>query len=108
MMEDRDMVLTDPAETRADAEMDADPTPPPDGRGNYRIRLASLDDVRVEMAKVYRETRRGTIDVKLGNALFYQLGTLLKATQAAQELELTERIARLESLLNTLQRGPHG
>lgn len=101
------MVHSNTAETRATAELDADPMPPKKGQGNYRIRLANLDDVRVEMAKVYRETRRGTIDVKVGNALFYQLGTLLKATQAAVEVDYAERIARLEELLNNL-RGPHG
>lgn len=101
------MTLTDSTETRADAELALDPTPPKEGRGNYTIRLASLDDVRVEMAKVYRETRRGTIDVKVGNALFYQLGTLLKATQATLETENADRIARLEALLNHM-RGIHG
>lgn len=101
------MVLDDLAEDRADAGLDTDPTPPKEGRGNYRIRLANLEDVRVEMAKVYRETRRGAIDVKLGNALFYQLGTLQKATQAAAEIENAERIKRLEDLLNSM-RGEHG
>ena len=101
------MMPTESSETRADTELALDPTPPKEGRGNYAIRLANLEDVRVEMAKVYRETRRGTIDVKLGNALFYQLGTLLKAAQAVLEVENSERIARLEAMLNQL-RGHHG
>lgn len=65
------------------------PTPP-------TIHLKTADDVRLEMAKVYRDMRRGNIDMSDGTKLVYVLGQLNKA------IETTLIEARMESLERTL------
>lgn len=56
------------------------------------IHLKTADDVRLEMAKVYRDMRRGDIDMSDGTKLVYVLGQLNKA------IETTLIEARMESL----------
>ncbi len=64
------------------------PTPP--------IRLHTLDDLRLEMARVYREMRSGAIDPQDGTRLAYVLGQMVKLfEQTAQE-------RRLEAIEQTL------
>lgn len=65
------------------------PTPP-------TIHLKTADDVRLEMAKVYRDMRRGDIDMSDGTKLAYVLGQLNKAIETG----IVE--ARIESLERTL------
>jgi hypothetical protein len=86
--------LANAAETRADIGLDDEPTPP---TGQTRIRLTTVDDVRAEMARVYREMRRNKLDIKKGNAFVFVLGQLGRLTQAAT---LEQRILQLEQLLN--------
>lgn len=45
------------------------------------IKLKSADDVRLEMARVYRDMRQGRIDTSDGTKLVYVLTGLLKAIE---------------------------
>lgn len=45
------------------------------------IHLKTADDVRLEMAKVYRDMRQGRIDMADGTKLAYVLGQLNKAIE---------------------------
>ena len=65
------------------------PTPP-------TIHLKTADDVRLEMARVYRDMRRGGIDMADGTKLVYVLGQLNRAIETG----IVE--ARMESLERTL------
>lgn len=68
-------------------ELVRDPTP---------IRLHTLDDLRLEMARVYREMRSGAIDPQDGTRLAYVLGKMVRLfEQSAQE-------RRLEAIEQTL------
>ena len=68
-----------------------DPTP----RGRpAKIDLHSLDDVRREMAKLYREARNGQIDTRDATRLVYILGEMVKVF-AVRELEA--RVKTLEA-----------
>lgn len=60
------------------------------------IHLKTADDVRLEMGKVYRDMRRGDIDMADGTKLAYVLGQLNKAIETG----IIE--ARMESLERTL------
>lgn len=85
--------MTDMAEPRVDAEDVDDPTPPPSER---RIRLETVDQVRVEMARVYREVRAGKLAPDVASKLFYMLGVLAKTTEAAVAVR---RLIEIEELL---------
>jgi hypothetical protein len=68
------------------------PTPSP------TIHLKTLDDVRVEMAKVYRDMKRGKLPGQDGTRLVYvlsQLGRVIEADQIAARVEAVERVLRL-------------
>ena len=77
----------------AQAFMSCLPPPP-------TIHLKTADDVRLEMAKVYRDMRSGRIDMGDGTKLVYVLAQLNKVI----ETSLIE--ARMEALEATLQRRP--
>jgi hypothetical protein len=62
-----------------------DPTP--------RINLATSEDIRREMAKVYRETRCNKIKPSNGTKLVYMLINILKAYEVT---EIEKRLADLE------------
>jgi len=62
-----------------------DPTP--------RINLATSEDIRREMAKVYRETRCNKILPSNGTKLVYMLINILKAYEAT---EIEKRLTDLE------------
>lgn len=66
------------------------PTPP-------KIPLHSADHIRVEMAKIYREMRAGTLDVKKGCSFIFALG------QIAKMLEMSIVEKRLEQLERTVE-----
>jgi len=69
-------------------EFARDPTP---------IRLHTLDDIRLEMGKVYREMRSGAIDPQDGTRLAYVLSTMVRLfEQTAQE----RRLEAIEQTLN--------
>lgn len=77
--------------TQADTCFIIDPTP--------RINLATSEDIRREMAKVYRETRCNKILPSSGTKLVYMLINILKAYEATEiEKRLTDlELAHLDS-----------
>lgn len=68
-----------------DTEVVDDPTP--------RINLATSEDIRREMAKVYRETRCNKILPTNGTKLVYMLINILKAYEVS---EMEKRLTDLE------------
>ena len=58
-----------------------------------RINLATSDDIRREMAKVYRETRFNKILPNNGSKLVYMLINILKAYEVT---EIEKRLVDLE------------
>ena len=73
-----------------DTEVVDDPTP--------RINLSTSEDIRREMAKVYRETRCNKILPSNGTKLVYMLINILKAYEVTEiERRLTDlELAHLE------------
>jgi hypothetical protein len=63
-----------------------------------RINLATSDDVRREMAKVYRESRGGKIATSEATRLVYMLTQILKAHEAhvLEQKLLALELAHLE------------
>ena len=74
-----------------DTEVLEDPTP--------RINLSTSEDIRREMAKVYRETRCNKILPSNGTKLVYMLVNILKAYEVTEiEKRLTDlELAHLDS-----------
>ena len=60
---------------------------------NPKINLSSLDDVRLEMAKVYREMRGKSLESGEGARLVYVLQQLAKLHET---VEIARRLASLE------------
>ena len=65
-----------------------DPTPP-------RIKLSSIEDVRREMATIYREARAGRVDIGDAGRLAYILAGIGKMIEI---VELEKRLEKLETL----------
>ena len=57
------------------------------------IHLKTADDVRLEMAKVYRDSRRGNINVSDGAKLVFMLGQIGKMIELS---DIEKRIKKLE------------
>ena len=64
-----------------------------DGLGTPRINLSTSEDIRREMAKVYRETRCNKILPSNGTKLVYMLVNILKAYEVT---EIEKRLTDLE------------
>ena len=64
-----------------------------DGSGTPRINLATSEDIRREMGRVYRETRCNKILPTNGTKLVYMLINILKAYEVS---EIEQRLADLE------------
>jgi hypothetical protein len=80
------------AERRVSARSPSSPSP-------QRVtRLKTLDDVRVELAKVYREARTGTLPLTDAKALAYLLSVV---SALVKDNALEERILVLEQQLKT-------
>ena len=62
-----------------------------------KIKLQTLDDIRVEMSRVYRECRAGKLDVTEGGKLSYQLQNIGKMIEAGV----------IEKRLTALENGMH-
>ena len=62
-----------------------------------RIDLKSIDDVRLEMARVYREMRGNVIEAQQGTRLVYVLAAIGKLIKLH---ELEQRIQDLEGKMN--------
>ncbi len=58
-----------------------------------QLKLATIDDVRREMAKVYREARTGMTDTANSSRLVYMLTSIAKMIEIGQ---LEQRITILE------------
>lgn len=67
-----------------------DPTP-------REIHLKTVDNVRLEMAKVYRDMRRGDVDTGDGTKLVYVLSAIAKAIEIH---DIEQRIKLLEDKKN--------
>lgn len=78
------------------ANLNVLPTPP-------TIHLKTADDVRLEMAKVYRDMRQGRIDMADGTKLAYVLGQLNKAIETGI---IEVRMEALERTLNARKKSP--
>ena len=68
-----------------DTELIEDPLP--------RINLSTSDDIRREMARVYRETRFNKILPNNGTKLVYMLTNILRAYEST---EIEKRLVELE------------
>lgn len=77
--------ITKRPEMPTDTEILDDPLP--------RINLSTSDDIRREMAKVYRETRFNKILPNNGSRLVYMLINILKAYEVT---EMEKRLVGLE------------
>jgi len=67
---------------------------PPSRPPQRVVRFKTLDDVRVELSKVYREARRGELAMDVAKGLAYLLQGL---SAALRDTELERRIATLEA-----------
>ncbi len=79
-------------ETRAKTGVVLPPTP--------RVDLKTIDDVRVEMAKLYRAMKSGELDCQQGTRLAYvlaQIGKLIELHEV--DVRLTELEARANEKL---------
>ena len=76
-------------ESRAASGIELLPTP-------SRIDLKTNDDVRVEMARVYRDMRAGELETADGTKLAYVLSQIGKLIEAG---ELEKRLEALEGVL---------
>jgi len=75
-------------ESQASSELSRLPTP-------SRIDLKTIDDVRVEMARVYRDMRSGKVETADGTKLAYvlsQIGKLIEAGEIEKRLEALEGV----------------
>lgn len=70
-----------------EAERDDKPTTP------SRIDLKTIDDVRLEMARVYREMRGNQVEAAIGTKLVYVLSSIGKLIEIH---EIEKRIMKLE------------
>lgn len=59
----------------------------------YRAKLDSMQDVRREMAKIYRESRSGVVEIVEGTKLVWMLQAVGKVIESS---DLEKRIEKLE------------
>lgn len=62
-----------------------------------KIDLKSIDDIRLEMARVYREMRGGIIESQQGTRLVYVLAAIGKLIELH---DIEQRIQELEGKIN--------
>lgn len=74
-----------PLAKHANSEISENPTP--------RINLSTSEDIRREMAKVYRDSRSNTIASHEGTKLIYMLSQILKAHEL---FVLEKKLSELE------------
>ena len=66
---------------------------PPEKNTRYRCRLDNAEDVKRELAKLYRETRSGLIDPADATKMGWLLGEIRKAIETSS---IEARLASLE------------
>lgn len=64
---------------------------------NKKIDLATIDDVRLGMASIYRGMKSGSIETSDGTKLVYVLGAIGKMIEVHQ---IDQRLIALETILN--------
>ena len=70
---------------------------PPPQRG--RVRLHTIDDIRLELGKVYSDMRAGLLDPSDGTKLAFVLGQMVRifeTRELEQRTEALERALRLQ------------
>lgn len=70
------------------------PTPP-------RVDLKTLDDVRLEMARVYRDMRTARIEAQDGTRLVYvlaQIGKIIATAEIEKRVEAIEHVLKARRL----------
>lgn len=77
------------ARTRANAGKSPAPTP-----SRLRLKLATIEDVRRELARLYREAKSGTRNVQDASRLAHMLGLLGRMIEGA---DLERRVLALEA-----------
>jgi hypothetical protein len=70
-------------------------TLPPQRGKRYRCELDTVQDVRREMAKVYRECRSDILDAQTGTKLTWMLQGIAKVIETS---DLEQRIEQLEQV----------
>lgn len=79
-------------ESRMDEEFLPAPTP-------ANLPLRNADDVRVEMAKVYREMRGGRVDINIGAKLAWvltQINKVIETSVIEKRIEAVERVLKVK------------
>jgi hypothetical protein len=71
----------------------ANPTPP-HPRGKVSLGLKTIESVRLEMSRVYRECRTGALDPAIATKLTFILGQIGRLIEAG---DLERRVEQLES-----------
>lgn len=66
---------------------------PPTKGTRYRAKLDDMQDIKREMAKVYRESRSGVVEVQDGTKLVWMLQAVAKVIESS---DLEKRIEILE------------
>ena len=66
-----------------------DPTPRRD-----RVRLSTIDDIRLELGKVYNDMRAGMLDPGDGTKLAYVLGQMVRIFETRELEQRTEALER--------------
>ena len=83
-------------------DVDGAPVQPPT-KAPYPIRLLTLENVRAEMARVYRDSRAGRIRTEDGSKLVWTLGQLKIVIEAIANTEYAERLLEIETRLNLVK-----
>ena len=88
-------------ETRASA---GDSPSPPRGAKRLRLRLNTIDDVKKELGRLYREARAGEVETheasKMANMLAI-LGRIIEGADLEERMDVIER-----SIAKTREEGP--
>lgn len=85
--------MTKKLETIDGEWLPANPTPY-QKKGKVSIGLKKIEDVRMEMSRVYRECRNGTIDPSVGTKLTFMLAQIGRLIETA---DLERRVEQLEN-----------
>ncbi|SCC95425.1 hypothetical protein THIX_90194 [Thiomonas sp. X19] len=83
------MTQSKPAELRIVAGDVVTPTPP-----KNRVRLHTLDDMRLELGKVYNDMRDNSLDPATGTKLAYVLGQMVRIYEVHELERRTEALER--------------
>lgn len=70
------------------------PPPPRNNRGKVSVGLKRIEDVRLEMSRVYRDCRSGVIDPAVGTKLTFILISIGKLIEVS---DLESRVQYLEN-----------